>query len=61
MKVNKDIVVCLRFCSSDIKAIKDISRKISYLKKVDIKYTDIIRDAVREKVHNENNKKVQKL
>ena len=53
MKNNRDMVISFRCYSGDILLLKNMAREKSYTSKKDIKYTDLIREAIREKIHNE--------
>lgn len=43
-------IITLRCSASDINALKEIARACAYNAKKDIKYTDIIREAISEKI-----------
>ena len=50
--------ICLRISEIDLQRVKEISINKSYKEKIQVKYTDVIREAIKEKIQNESNKKM---
>lgn len=51
-KNNNDIVISFRCFSGDVDALKEISRTRSFELKRDIKYTDLIRESIKDTIKN---------
>ncbi len=47
--------ICIRISKKDLKSVEEQTIKQSYTSGKTYKYTDFIRDAIKEKIYNENN------